>query len=75
MSKKVIAVGMTRYCKICEKRTTFWYRGIQIMPNYRLKLWDCGCCGGTQADKVKPMKLPRNKFPDTDLFLQGTGRL
>lgn len=75
MAKKIIAAGMTRYCEICEKRTMFWYGGVQTFPNFRLKLWNCEECGGTQSDKVKPMKLPPMKVKDTDLFLQDTGRM
>lgn len=75
MAKEMIAVGMTRYCEICESKKMFWYKGVQVLPNSRLKLWDCECCGGTQSDKVRKMKWPRVRVADTDLFLQGTGRL
>jgi hypothetical protein len=50
--KKMFSVGMTRYCAICKRRTTFYLAGKQPFPKHTLKLWNCHECGGTQCDKT-----------------------
>jgi hypothetical protein len=53
--------NIKKYCKVCEKRTEFYYLGVQESPlaNVEYYLYNCFECEGTIAFQRRPLEISK----------------